>query len=53
MTDEREGEEFYKQFDETADEVTSSARSAKVAVRWAIWASVIALLAIAWNVRGS
>jgi len=37
----------------TADAVKSSARSAKVAARWAIWASVIALLAIVWNVWGS
>ena len=36
----------------TANAVASSAHSAKVAARWAIWASVIALLAVAWSVWG-
>ena len=34
----------------TADAPASSPKSTKVAPRWAIWASLIALLAIAWIV---
>ena len=37
----------------SADAVISSAKSAKVAAWCAIWTSVIALLAIVWNVWGS